>query len=127
MATFDADLDNLQSALRTLFQTMKRPQQWIEITARAGVNIDRPAGTIIHMLLASPTSRHRVQDIASALGIEAPSATRKTQELEKAGYLERLPDPDDRRAVSVGLTPQGKRLGKKLQAAQREFLGEALS
>ncbi len=101
---------------------MKRPQRWAHITALAGVSIDRPAGAIINLLLTHATEQFRLQDIASSLGIEAPSVTRKTQELERAGYLARLPDPKDGRAVSFYLTPAGIQLGRSLHAAQREFL-----
>jgi DNA-binding MarR family transcriptional regulator len=126
MAKLSNDLDTLQAALRMFFQTMKRPQNWTEITARAGVTIDRPAGAIIH-LLASSDKHYRLQDLASALGIEAPSATRKTQELEKIGYLERVVDPKDGRAVSFRLTASGEKLGKKLKAAHRAILSQALA
>jgi DNA-binding MarR family transcriptional regulator len=127
MDSLPADLGALEDALRSFFQTMKRPQRWATITARAGVTIDRPAGAIIHLLLAHPDRHFRLQDLADSLGIEAPSATRKTQELEKAGYLERLPDAADRRVVSFCLTPSGKQLGKRIQAAQRDFLRIAMS
>lgn len=127
MDPLTVDLTVLEHALRVLFQTMKRPGRWAEITALAGVNIDRPAGAIIHLLVTSPAEQYHLQDLANALGIEAPSATRKTQELEKAGYLERIADEHDRRAVSFRLTPAGSRLGKKIQAAQRQYLSRALA
>lgn len=120
------NLDDLENVLRSFFQLMKRPQRWGRITAQAGVTIDRPAGAIIHLLLTHATEQFRLQDIAVALGIEAPSVTRKTQALERAGYLARLPDPKDGRAVSFYLTPAGIRLGQSLHAAQREFLERSM-
>lgn len=120
------NLDDLENVLRSFFQIMKRPQRWARITAQAGVSIDRPAGAIIHLLLTHATEQFRLQDIAIALGIEAPSVTRKTQELERAGYLARLPDPKDGRAVSFYLTPAGIQLGQSLHAAQREFLERSM-
>jgi len=125
MDSFSNDLDALQAALRSLFQTMKRPQQWAEISARAGVTLDRPAGGIIQVLAAHDGMR--IQDIATALGIEAPSATRKSQELEQAGYVERQADPKDRRAVCLQLTAKGQETATKLQAAHRDILGTALT
>ncbi len=119
-----SDLAQLESVLRSFFQTMKRPQRWTQITEKAGVNIDRPAGAIVHLLMDG--QQYRLQDLAHALAIEAPSASRKTQELEKAGYLERLSDPKDGRAVSFRLTSRGLQLGKNLRAAQRQFLFEAM-
>jgi DNA-binding MarR family transcriptional regulator len=126
MDQVSADIQALENALRLFFQTMKRPQRWAEITSRAGVNIDRPAGVIVLLLMGAAAKSYHLQDLANALAIEAPSATRKTQELEKAGYLERVPDPKDGRAVTFRLTLSGQKLGKRLQAAQREFLTQAL-
>lgn len=127
MDPLTVDLAVLENALRSLIRTMKRPGYWSQITTLAGVTIDRPAGAIIHLLLASPAQQYHLQDLANALAIEAPSATRKTQELEKAGYLERATDTHDRRAVSFSLTPAGARLGKKVQAAQRQYLSQAIA
>ena len=126
MDQLSVDLADLENALRLFFQTMKRPASWTRITDMAGVSVDRPAGAIIHVLLTARTERYHLQDLANVLGIEAPSATRKTQELERAGYIERVPDPKDRRAVSFSLTPAGRQVGKKIRAAQREYLSQAL-
>ena len=126
MDQLNVDLADLENALRSFFQTMKRPASWTRITDMAGVTIDRPAGAIIHVLLAAGTEHYHLQDLANALGIEAPSATRKTQELERAGYIERVPDPKDRRAVSFRLTTAGRQVGTKIKSAQREYLIQAL-
>jgi DNA-binding MarR family transcriptional regulator len=127
MSDLTTDLLKLEQAMRLLFQNMKRPQTWTSVTARAGVDIDRPAAGILFTLTAHATQRYRLQDLATDLGIEAPSVTRKSQELEKAGYVKRVPDPFDKRAVSLQVTTRGKKVVEKLRAVQRQDLLAALS
>ena len=122
----ESDLEMLEIAMRRLFQTMKRPQTWVRVTTRSGVSIDRPSAVILKSLLTDQ-AHCRIQDLAGRLGIEAPSITRKTQELERAGYLKRVPDKDDRRAIDLHITPRGKTVANRLWKAQREIIEEALA
>jgi DNA-binding MarR family transcriptional regulator len=125
-AAINPDIEELESAMRLFFQTMKRPQAWARITATAGVKIDRPAAYLLHALNVSPTQGCRVQDLAAHLGIEAPSVTRKTQELELAGYLKRTRDPNDKRAIGLQLTHKGRMLNTRLWKAQLQTISQAL-
>ncbi len=126
MTSLDEDIEILENAVRLFSQTLKRPQRWAAVTAEAKVVIDRPSAVILHMLSLSKPRTCRVQDLALQLGIEPPSVTRKTQELEQAGYLQRVPDPEDRRAVDLRITPRGQAVANRLWKAQRNILAEAL-
>jgi len=42
--------------------------------------------------------------------------------LEEAGYIERLPDPHDRRIVRIGLTDKGTQTAETLISEVREHL-----
>lgn len=46
--------------------------------------------------------------LASEVGRAATSFTPNLDKLQEKGYIERLPDPDDRRAVLIYLTEQAK-------------------
>lgn len=127
MDALDRDVEALEAALQAFFRTMKRPQNWTNITRRAGVNIDRPAAHILRTMLMHDPKHCRVQDLAQQLGIEAPSVTRKTQELEQAGYLNRVPDPKDKRAIGLSITPRGRNLSTKLWKIQRLAMAEAMA
>lgn len=111
--------------MRTMVQTIKRPQTWTTLTARAGLTIDRPGATILRILASQPGT-WRLHDLAERIGVEAPSVTRKVQQLEQAGLLVRERDPQDGRAFSVVLSPTGRDVALKLEAAQRVVLEEAL-
>lgn len=121
----DHDLNRLENAMLLFFQTMKRPQRWLEITEQIGVIIDRPSGQILHILAPAGTS-YGVQELASHLGIEAPSVTRKTQELEQSGYISRVRSDKDKRAVKLAITPAGRNLAHKITKVRREGIRTVL-
>jgi len=50
----------------------------------------------------------RLSELAERMGITAPTASRAVDGLVKLGLLERLPDPADRRAVSIDVTAPGR-------------------
>jgi DNA-binding MarR family transcriptional regulator len=62
--------------------------------------------------LASPGVLSRFADLSTG------AMTNRLDRLEQAGFVRRLPDPDDRRAVHVELTEKGKRTWEKVIAAQ---------
>lgn len=74
------------------------------------------------ILLALKQQRWRTQqDLAAAVGIEGPTLTHHLYGLEKAGLIDRVRDPDDRRAVRVELTNAGDKLFQRLAKAALGF------
>ena len=53
-------------------------------------------------------------ELARALHYDPGALTRLLDKLEQRGYLKRVPDPVDRRALRLELTAQGKSLRKRL-------------
>jgi MarR family transcriptional regulator for hemolysin len=53
-------------------------------------------------------------ELARAIGIEGPTLTRHLDQLEAAGLVRRVPQPDDRRAVRVEPTDAGNALHARL-------------
>jgi len=67
-------------------------------------------------------------ELASRLGIDASSATRSIDVLERDGLVERQrPESGDRRRVIVRLTPKGEKLTDRLLAAGDAFFDRVLS
>lgn len=56
--------------------------------------------------------------LATALRIAPRSATEVIDHLEQRGFVERHPDPDDRRATLVEVTDPGRKVVKALRAAR---------
>lgn len=50
----------------------------------------------------------RITELAALQGVAQPSMTALVGSLEQAGLVQRDPDPTDRRAVLVSLTPSGR-------------------
>ncbi len=58
----------------------------------------------------------RQKDLAEAVGIEGSTLVRLIDALDKAGLIERKTD-EDRRAKIICLTPQGRAVVKRVEAA----------
>lgn len=50
----------------------------------------------------------RVQDVADGLGVTVGAASRLVDRLETAGYVSRIPNPDDRRGSLIVTTEAGR-------------------
>ena len=61
--------------------------------------------------IAAASRPLRMSELAAGLGIVPRSATTTVEALETAGFVVRLPDPDDRRSVLVALTPAARPRG----------------
>ncbi|KQV75595.1 hypothetical protein ASC61_11600 [Aeromicrobium sp. Root344] len=59
-------------------------------------------------LNAAPDRQLRMQDLAARVVLSRTRVSRLVSELERAGYLERVPDPDDGRATLARITPEGR-------------------
>jgi DNA-binding MarR family transcriptional regulator len=126
MESIDTEVIQLENALRAFVQSIKRPQQWTAIISAAGVHIDRSAAMILQTLILHESEHLGVQDLALLLGIEPPSVSRKTQQLEYEGYLQRRRSSDDRRAVRLEVTPAGHEVADRLWKAQRDIMRQVL-
>lgn len=69
-------------------------------------------------------------DLASELELSSGAMTNRLDRLEKAGYVERLPDPTDRRGVRVQLTDAGAAAWDRtveIQGRREAFFASVLS
>jgi DNA-binding MarR family transcriptional regulator len=71
----------------------------------------------------------RLSDLAARAGMTAQSMGELVDDLEGKGYLERRPDPDDRRAKRIYLTDRGRqntRVAKRATTDVENYLAELL-
>lgn len=71
----------------------------------------------------------RLTDLAARAGITAQSMGELVDDLEAKGYLERRPDPEDRRAKRIYLTDRGLKnalVAKRATADVEHYLAELL-
>ena len=61
----------------------------------------------------------RLTALASAGRITKQSMGALVEHVEKAGYVERVPDPDDARAVRISLSARGRKFGRSIRTFVR--------
>ncbi len=116
--SLDEDLTLINEAMDSFVQAMSRPRAWDRTAARAGISLDRAGAVLLHFLEDSGQQGCHLSDIAHKLGIEAPSVTRKVQQLERQQLVRRVPDIKDRRASLLIVTPKGRSIIKRLHQAK---------
>ena len=93
-------------------------------------------------LSAAPDRQLRMQDLAARVVLSRTRVSRLVSDLERVGYLERVPDPDDGRATLARITPEGRaarraaapvylagieqHFSRHLTAAQQEAIAKGL-
>ncbi|WP_328869043.1 MarR family transcriptional regulator [Streptomyces sp. NBC_00287] len=97
----------IERALSRITYLSTRARQHERLMAVAGVPLDRAAVALLRQV--ADTEPLRPGELATRLGVEASHVTRTVQQLEKSGYVSRVPDPADRRAQRVELTETGRR------------------
>lgn len=72
----------------------------------------------LEILMRSPDSELRMQELASHLGLNQSSVSRMVERLERGGYTVRDLCPDDKRGVYTVLTDKGR---AHLENARRDY------
>ena len=118
-------VERFDEALQTVGRSITQVRLHERILRSAGVRLDR-AGAALLFKLSAQGSSLRVTDLAEMLGVDAPTVTRKVQQLERDGMVVRQPDPDDRRASRIRLTSPGRGTIERVRRARRAWLEQLL-
>lgn len=105
-------LPQRSSALSRLFLT------------RTSIGVSRTEVGVLRSLLARP---RRITDLAAEEGVTQPAISLLVNRLEQRGWLRRIPDASDGRAVLVSLTPTGEEVFARLRAEYRAMLHEEMA
>jgi DNA-binding MarR family transcriptional regulator len=107
-----------------LFQSMKQiPRPKMIRGSFAGLS--RSEYELLAMLAMSFADEKRplsVSEISNLLQITPAGVTHLINPLEESGFIVRLPDPDDRRIVLIGLTQKGTAVAEALLLEVQETL-----
>ncbi|MFF0107332.1 MarR family winged helix-turn-helix transcriptional regulator [Streptomyces hirsutus] len=95
----------VERALARVIHLVGRVRQHERLMAVAGLSLDRAAAAILRHAAGSDPLRPGTP--AARLSVEASPVTRQPGRLEKGGYVQRVPGPEDRRARRVRLTEAG--------------------
>jgi len=125
MSSTKTDTDRgpqLGSLLRLASQAMiERLAAWIADSQFEGI---QPAHSAAIQPLWDMPDGSRVTALARAARITKQSMSTLVTELEGAGYVERVEDPDDARASRVRLTARGRAYGRAVRAFSRSIEAE---
>jgi DNA-binding MarR family transcriptional regulator len=69
----------------------------------------------------------RMSEVGECLGVALSTATQVADRLAARGWVERVPDPEDRRVVRLMLSEAGRRLVAERRAQRRQRLASALA
>ncbi len=83
--------------------------------------------TLLDLRRRGAPYRATPKELAAALGLSPAAVTKRLTALERAGYVTRSHDTEDRRRVHVTLTPLGKRVWEQTQRAEGDVERALLS
>ena len=124
-APADGPVDQIQTAFQMVAGSIAQVRVHERLLAVAGVRLDRAGSALLYKLHLYGESL-RVTDLADLLGVDAPTVTRKIQQLEREQLVSRRPDPDDRRATRIMVTEAGRHALERLLEARREWYDRLL-
>ena len=87
-----------------------------------GPRIGGPARMRLLEALAAASHPLSVGEIAEAVGVDQPRASRLVQQAFQLGLVRREADPDDARRTRVALTDAGAALGRGFRGERREAI-----
>ena len=88
------------------------------------VCVSRTEVGVLRNLRAGP---RRITELAAEERVTQPAITLLVNRLQERGWVERIPDPSDGRAVLVSLTPAGREVFEGLRAEYRALMHEEMA
>ncbi|MFF1738734.1 MarR family winged helix-turn-helix transcriptional regulator [Streptomyces mirabilis] len=125
-ATASSDVIEIERALNRISYLNSRVRQHDRLMAMAGLQLDRAAVALLRQM-ADSDDPLRSGELAARLEVEASHVTRQVQQLQEAGYVSGAPDPDDRRARRIELTPVGRDAIDRIRATSSRGMRMALA
>ncbi|QHA02819.1 MarR family transcriptional regulator [Streptomyces broussonetiae] len=116
---------DIERALTRITYLSTRARQHERLMGLAGVPLDRAAVALLRQI--ADCEPLRPGELAQRLGVEASHVTRTVQQLQRAGCVSRVPDPDDRRAQRIRLTDAGRDAMARIREAGARGMQRALA
>ncbi|HXW31480.1 MAG TPA: MarR family transcriptional regulator [Acidimicrobiales bacterium] len=118
-------LDALSTSMQAYGRMVTQGRVIEAVLKRTRIDLSRADVGLMKVLRDSGVGV-RPGDLADRLGVDAPTVTRRVQQLEARHLVRRTADPLDRRAQLVQLTASGNRLIERAMAAFHEWLETVL-
>jgi DNA-binding MarR family transcriptional regulator len=121
----NAQLDRRSSQLDEIAESL--PQRSAELSrlflTRTSVCVSRTEVGVLRVLRSGP---RRITELAAEERVTQPAITLLVNRLAERGWVERIPDSRDGRAVLVSLTAAGEEVFERLRAEYRALLHEEM-
>ena len=126
--TAPEDATRHESLLSAMADQLGRQQRGLHALkaqlARGETDVERAMHVVLFVL--ADTGPLRVSALADRLGTDPSTTSRQTGELVKRELLQRLPDPDDRRACLLAVTSAGHDVVAAMKERRHERLARAV-
>lgn len=90
-------------------------------------SVDISQSQLLMMMAIKAKQPCRLSELSQEMHISNPTASGLVDRLVQNGLVERAPDPQDRRAVCISLTPSGEKLVVKFRHHSKEKWQEILT
>jgi DNA-binding MarR family transcriptional regulator len=121
-----ARVDRRSSQLDEIAEAL--PQRSAELSrlflTHTSVCVSRTEVGVLRNLRGGP---QRITELAAQEHVTQPAITLLVNRLAERGWVQRVPDPTDGRAVLVSLTPGGEQVFEQLRAEYRALLHEEMA
>lgn len=121
-----ARVDRRSSQLDEIAEAL--PQRSAELSrlflTRTSVCVSRTEVGVLRVLRGGS---RRITELAARERVTQPAITLLVNRLAERGWVERIPDPTDGRAVLVSLTGEGEEVFERLRAEYRALLHEEMA
>ncbi len=118
--------DGWREAWAWLLQVRAAVGERIERALRAESGLDLSEFEVLQRLAASGEGHMRMQELARAVLLTKSGITRVVDRLEARGLVERVPCPQDRRAIWARITAKGRAVLERARPAHDRVVSEAL-
>ena len=121
-----ASLDRRSSQLDEIAEAL--PRRTTELArlflTKTSVCVSRTEVGVLRNLRGRP---RRITELAAEEHVTQPAITLLVNRLQERGWVERISDPTDGRAVLVSLTPAGEEVFERLRGEYRALLHEEMA
>lgn len=116
-------LRDLHGSLLDIVSVMNRPQRDEAMVREAGISLDRALFPLLVMIeRLGPIG---IIELADRVGRDYTTVSRQVTKLETLGLADRKENPSDRRSRQAVITPAGKVMTERVDAA-RDRIGRAI-
>jgi DNA-binding MarR family transcriptional regulator len=116
--------DQIQDAFSVAFGAVEALHASGEIERRSGVRLERSLHTLLFLV-----GRHgpvRISELTRYRALDNSTISRQVAQLVERGLVDRVVDPDDRRAASVTLSEDGRHALDAVRTGWHSIVSEAL-